>query len=73
MSILSLSASHAPLHRSGRFSVLSWLMASVDAWRSRRQLESLDAHMLEDIGINHSQARAEANRPIWDVPSYWLQ
>jgi uncharacterized protein YjiS (DUF1127 family) len=52
---------------------LSWLMASVDAWRSRRQLESLDAHLLHDIGISKIAAHAEAKRPIWDVPAHWLQ
>ncbi|MDG1169991.1 MAG: DUF1127 domain-containing protein [Sulfitobacter sp.] len=48
-------------------------MASVDAWRSRRQLESLDAHLLHDIGISKIAAHAEAKRPIWDVPAHWLQ
>lgn len=33
--------------------------------RGRTQLKHLDAHLLRDIGISESHARAEARRPFW--------
>ena len=38
------------------------------AWRrqrSRHAIAGLDARMLKDIGITHSDAEAEANKPFW--------
>lgn len=46
-----------------------WQMLSV--WRTRRQLRSLDAKQLADIGVTAQDARKEANRPVWDVPATW--
>jgi hypothetical protein len=43
------------------------------AWRQRLHLRELDDRMLDDIGVTRSQAEAEADRPFWDVPSYWLE
>jgi uncharacterized protein YjiS (DUF1127 family) len=40
-------------------------------WRTRRQLRALDATQLSDIGITADAAYAEANRPVWDVPTNW--
>ena len=37
----------------------------------RQKLASLDDHALADIGLTRSQAHAEANRPLWDVPGNW--
>ncbi len=37
----------------------------------RRQLKSLDAHLLTDIGVSAPDAHAEARRPFWDAPSHW--
>lgn len=33
--------------------------------RQRRHLAELPAHMLRDIGVSRSAARAEAARPFW--------
>jgi uncharacterized protein YjiS (DUF1127 family) len=41
--------------------------------RSRRALADLDGTRLDDIGISADRARAEAARPIWDVPQNWLR
>lgn len=41
--------------------------------RTRHQLKSLDAHMLDDIGLTRSQALTEAKRPLWDAPATWKQ
>lgn len=47
-----------------------WFMDAL--YRQRRTLNDLDAHMLDDIGITKAEAEAEANRPVWDVPAFWL-
>jgi len=39
--------------------------------RQRTALAHLDQHLLDDLGITRDEARAEASRPIWDVPSNW--
>ncbi|OAN77689.1 hypothetical protein A8B82_12315 [Sulfitobacter sp. EhC04] len=40
--------------------------------RSRRRLGQLDNHLLQDIGVNRTEAQKEARRPPWDVPAHWL-
>ena len=42
-----------------------------DVWRSRRALARLDAHALDDIGLNAERASRESAKPIWDVPATW--
>lgn len=39
--------------------------------RSRRHLGLLDDHLLRDIGLDRTQALAEAARPLWDAPAHW--
>jgi uncharacterized protein YjiS (DUF1127 family) len=39
--------------------------------RQRRELRSLDPHILADIGVTATEAAAETKRPVWDVPGYW--
>ena len=39
--------------------------------RSRKSLALLDAHLLRDIGLTSAEARAEADRPVWDAPLHW--
>ena len=41
--------------------------------RSRQALADLDARALQDIGIDATEARREAARPVWDVPCNWLK
>ena len=36
-----------------------------DRARQRRALAKLDADRLRDIGITHTQARREADKPFW--------
>ena len=40
-------------------------------WQQRQQLATMDASLLDDIGLNRDEALAEAARPIWDVPRAW--
>jgi uncharacterized protein YjiS (DUF1127 family) len=46
-------------------------LETVRAWRERargrRELLTLDGHMLRDIGITPLQAEAEAYKPFWRV------
>lgn len=40
-------------------------------WRQRRQLASLDARALDDIGVTREQAETEARRGLWSAPDHW--
>lgn len=40
-------------------------------YRQRRHLSELDARLLEDLGLDPAEARAESARPVWDAPGYW--
>ncbi len=42
-----------------------------NVWRSRRALAALDDAALQDVGLSRLEARAEVNRPFWDVPATW--
>jgi uncharacterized protein YjiS (DUF1127 family) len=35
-------------------------------WRTRRQLATLNARALADIGISDAQRRSECRRPFWE-------
>ena len=58
----------SPRRRRG-FIALLWQVAGLR--RQRRLLARLDDHALRDIGLTRADARNEAARPIWDVPSHW--
>lgn len=60
-STLSLSGSARPS-----------LSSLLSLWRSRRALAALTPEQRADAGISDAQARAEARRPLWDVPANWL-
>ncbi|UYP66582.1 DUF1127 domain-containing protein [Thalassobacter stenotrophicus] len=49
------------------------LMDYIALCRQRRALATMDARQLADIGVTPDQARTEAARPVWDVPSHWQQ
>lgn len=56
---------------SRNFGLLRLVLSLVALRRQRRQLARMEAHMLDDIGINRDEAMAEAARPIWDAPPHW--
>jgi uncharacterized protein YjiS (DUF1127 family) len=56
-----------------RRSFLARLNDAVALYRSRARLATLDAHLLDDIGLDRNTADAEARRPIWDAPSSWIK
>lgn len=49
----------------------AWFFMVFTAWKQRRRLAELDDHLLKDIGLNPMDAKAEAARPLWDVPPGW--
>ncbi len=53
--------------------MLAWLQKALALRRQRLQLARMDAAQLRDIGLTAEQARAEAKRPVWDVPAHWLR
>lgn len=71
MSTMSQSSALSGLHRS--ISLIGATFSLLALARSRQALADLDARALEDIGVSHGQARLEAARPLWDVPSNWLK
>ena len=54
-----------------RQSLWGWISGILAVRRQRRALLTLDTHMLNDIGVTQSDAVAEADKPVWDVPTYW--
>ncbi|MEL6609480.1 MAG: DUF1127 domain-containing protein [Pseudomonadota bacterium] len=54
----------------GRFPGLTHMMSLA---RSRRALAELDDAALRDVGLTLDEARTEAARPAWDVPSHWMR
>ena len=56
-----------------RLSPLAWLRTALALRRQRLHLAALDEAQLRDIGLSADQARAEAKRPVWDVPAHWLR
>jgi len=61
--LATTQTSHIPAKTSGN-SIFSMLAT----YRQRRALARLDSAALKDIGLTCAEARAEANRPIWDLP-----
>ena len=55
------------------FRALDRLVALMALGRSRHRLGELDDHLLRDIGLTRSEARQEADRPVWNAPSHWLR
>lgn len=57
--------------RNIRFNLFGLLSRMIELRRQRLDLGALTEHRLKDIGLSESEARAEAERPIWDVPETW--
>ncbi|MCI5111654.1 MAG: DUF1127 domain-containing protein [Marivita sp.] len=56
---------------SARRPLLARIATAFALHRSRARLATLDAHLLDDIGVDAGAAQAEARRPIWDAPDFW--
>ena len=65
---------HATRHHS-HFSVsyvVDHFRSMIAIHHQRRELNRMDDHMLDDLGISRRDAQAEAARPAWDVPHFWM-
>lgn len=65
--------SHAITCSAPRVSFLERLLLASAMRRSRRQLKTLDASLLSDIGVSRAQALAESARSEWDAPTTWTR
>lgn len=52
--------------------VLGMVTTALSISRERRALESLDDHLLRDIGVSRTDAEKETKRPVWDAPNRWF-
>lgn len=52
-------------HMEIRFSPLEKIAFWMAVKKQRRQLRSLDADRLLDIGVSYDDAQREANKPFW--------
>jgi Domain of unknown function (DUF1127) len=66
MRVLTVSLPRLP-----RLHLLDFIHTGLAIHRQRRQLATLDALQLADIGLTADQAIAESRRPIWDAPPHW--
>jgi uncharacterized protein YjiS (DUF1127 family) len=62
------ATSHVPHQPRRGMHPLRWITDAFATHRQRLHLEDLDAHLLEDIGIDRYTARSEAQRSFWDLP-----
>lgn len=73
-SLHTASLTYRHVQRNGALSrVLQATRLALAARAQRDRLLSLDDSALRDIGLTRQAATAEAQRPIWDVPSAWLR
>ncbi len=69
MSSSSLATAPSHIAASSQASLFTRVGAMFGIHRERRALASLEPHMLRDIGVSQDDARREASRPAWDMPS----
>lgn len=63
------TANHSHRRNAGRdVHLLKWLVQALATRHQRTRLEQLDDHLLRDIGVDRPTARAESQRPFWDLP-----
>lgn len=67
------SVSRIPARKAIRFPDSFWhaVFRLFSLRRQRRDLATLDDHMLRDVGLTRQDAQRESGRPIWDVPAHW--
>lgn len=68
---MELISTHTHVHAHDQRTIDNWqhIFAIMKlCWRhahTRRTLKQLDADQLADIGVSHTQAKAEARKPFW--------
>lgn len=68
LTLSTMAVSHVQTR--GSFAhLIARLRTGLAAHAQRKQLRSLDAALLADIGLTRAQAEAECARPFWDLPT----
>lgn len=62
-----------PILDHGRPAFIGAVLKALAIWRERQQLNELDAHRLDDLGLSQTDVKQETNRPFWDAPNRWLR
>ena len=65
MSTLSIVTSASVQSKITRINVMNILQLWMDRHAQRKQLAQLSDHQLNDIGLTHQAALAQANLPFW--------
>ncbi|MGL4309267.1 MAG: DUF1127 domain-containing protein [Paracoccaceae bacterium] len=69
--LLSSCTNIAAARPHGPVGVMKYLFRLIAIRSHRRRLKDMPDELLNDIGLTRDQARAEAARPVWDVPASW--
>lgn len=69
--LLSSRTNIAASRLHGPIGIMKYLSRLIAVRNHRRLLKDMPDEVLNDIGVTRDQARAEAARPIWDVPASW--
>lgn len=71
MSQRQIVLSGAGLGRIGALATIGRIFKTLWVWRfryvSRRQLEAMDMHLMNDIGLDPSEAVRESLKPFWQA------
>ncbi len=64
----TISAKHHISHQNRPgFHLMGWFIQAFATHHQRARLDTLDDHLLADIGIDRTVAHEEATRPFWDI------
>ncbi|MEN0002479.1 MAG: DUF1127 domain-containing protein [Pseudomonadota bacterium] len=66
-------STHFPLSGRARPGILGMVLKAYSIWRERQCLNTLDDHLLRDVGLTRNDVESETNRPIWDAPNRWMR
>jgi uncharacterized protein YjiS (DUF1127 family) len=71
LTLSTMAVSHVQTRGFAVANLITLARLAFVARSQRRQLAHLDAAQLADLGLTPAQARREAKRPLWDVPTNW--
>ncbi|MEO0915574.1 MAG: DUF1127 domain-containing protein [Pseudomonadota bacterium] len=61
------------LGRKSRSVGLRMVLKAFSIWRERQHLNTLDDHLLKDVGLTRTDVETETKRAVWDAPNRWLR
>ncbi len=71
MTIRTIHAGSQCENRTRKYSFLDLARQIIATHKQRHCLSRLDDAALKDLNLTRAQAKSEAAKPIWDVPSRW--